>query len=138
MEVLAPTGYLLDLSTLGDLPELPEEVASVTQVDGAQYVFPMTVAGIGAIYNEQAVKEAGAQIPATWSEVIDFCEAASDSDRVGFSLGLQTLWVTQLINYALVPTLRYAEEPEYQQKLAGGEATFARPAGVRRLTSIWR
>lgn len=124
MEVLAPTGYLLDLSTIDGLPELPEGLQNVTEVDGSQYVFPLTVAGIGAVYNEQAVEEAGAKIPTTWDEVLDFCEAAIDDGRVGFSLGLQSLFVTQLINYSLVSTLVYAEDPDFEAQVADGSTSF--------------
>ncbi|MCU1441575.1 MAG: hypothetical protein JWP85_2572 [Rhodoglobus sp.] len=124
MEVLAPTGYLLDLSTIDGLPALPEALDSVTKIDDKRYVFPMTVAGIGAVYNEQAVEEAGAKVPTTWSEVLDFCEAATDAGKVGFSLGLQSLFVTQLINYSLTSTLVYAADPDFESKVKDGDATF--------------
>ncbi|BDZ64769.1 ABC transporter substrate-binding protein [Agromyces mangrovi Wang et al. 2018] len=125
MEVLAPTGYLLDLSTIDGLPALPDGLQSVTEVDGAQYVFPLTVAGIGGVYNEQAVDEAGATIPTTWEEVLEFCEAAKNDGRVAFSLGLQSLFVTQLINYSLVSTLVYAEDPDFEAQVADGETSFS-------------
>jgi raffinose/stachyose/melibiose transport system substrate-binding protein len=59
MEVLAPNGYLKDLSTIKSISKVPDALKSVTQIGGKQYVFPMTVAGIGAIYNEQAVTAGG-------------------------------------------------------------------------------
>lgn len=125
MEVLAPGGFLLDLSTVEGLPELPESLASVTEVDGAQYVFPLTVAGIGAVYNEQAVAEVGVDIPETWDDVLAFCDAARDAGKVGFSLGLQSLFVTQLINYSLTSTLVYADDPDFEARVADKSATFA-------------
>lgn len=124
MEVLAPGGYLLDLSTVDGLPSLPEELASVTEIDGEQFVFPLTVAGIGGVYNEQAVEEAGATIPETWDEVLDFCAAAKDAGKVAFSLGLNSLFVTQLINYSLVSTLVYAEDPDFESQIADKSSTF--------------
>ncbi|MDZ4044699.1 MAG: extracellular solute-binding protein, partial [Rhodoglobus sp.] len=124
MEVLAPGGYLLDLSTVDGLPSLPEELASVTEIDGEQFVFPLTVAGIGGVYNEQAVEEAGATIPETWDEVLDFCAAAKDAGKVAFSLGLNSLFVTQLINYSLVSTLVYAEDPDFESQIADKSTTF--------------
>lgn len=124
MEVLAPGGYLLDLSTVEGLPELPEELTPVTEIEGKQYVFPLTVAGIGGVYNEQAVEAARATIPETWDEVLEFCEAATDAGKVGFSLGLNSLFVTQLINYSLVSTLVYAEEPDFEAQVADKSTTF--------------
>lgn len=125
MEVLAPGGFLLDLSSVEGLPQLPDALESVTEIDGKQYVFPLTVAGIGAVYNEQAVEEAGAEIPTTWDGVLDFCAAASDAGKVGFSLGLQSLFVTQLINYSLTATLVYADDPDFEKAVADKKATFA-------------
>ena len=125
MEVLAPGGYLLDLSTVDGLPALPDALANVTEVDGKQYVYPLTVAGIGAVYNEQAVEEVGVDIPETWDDVLDFCAAAKGAGKVGFSLGLQSLFVTQLINYSLTSTLVYADDPEFEQSIADKSATFA-------------
>ena len=124
MKVLAPTGYLLDLSKVSGLPTLPSTLDNVTKINGKQYVFPLTVAGIGAVYNEQAVKDANAKIPTTWSEVLDFCSAAKADRKVAFSLGLNTLFVTQLINYALTSTLVYQADPKFDAKLASGKATF--------------
>ncbi len=41
------------------------------------------------------------------------------------ALGAQTPWVTQLINYALVPGTVYAKQPDFDDKMAAGSASFA-------------
>lgn len=125
MENLVPGGYLMDLTELELSDRIPSGFDSVTMVDGRRYVLPMSIGAIGAIYNEQAVEAVGATIPTTWSEVLEFCETASAAGKSAFALGAQTLWNTQLINYALTPTLVYGPNPDFDEKQAAGEVTFA-------------
>lgn len=126
MEVLVPNGYLKDLSDVKALAGLPKRLDNVTKVDGKRYILPMSIAGMGVIYNEQAVAEAKATIPTTWSEVLEFCDAAKAADKVAFALGIQTLWVTQVITDELVATLVHQKDPDFDKKLADGSTTFAK------------
>lgn len=125
MEVLAPTGYIADLSDRSWASDIPEGIKGVTQVDGKTYVLPVSFSGIGALYNQQAMDEIGAEPPQTWSELLQFCDTAKQQGKVAFALGNQTSWVTQLVNYGLVPTTVYADNPDFAQQMAAGEATFA-------------
>ena len=45
--------------------------------------------------------------------------------QVAFALGGATPWNTQLIPYALTPTLVYGPDPDFPQEMAAGKATFA-------------
>lgn len=116
-------GFVEDISDhVGDLPE---GVAQVMEVDGAVYGAPISFSGIGAIYNTTAMEEAGLTAPTTRTELFEFCQAAQDAGKTAFALGAQTNWVTQLVNYALTPTLVYGSNPDFAQDMAAGEATFA-------------
>ncbi|MEU5879944.1 extracellular solute-binding protein [Spirillospora sp. NPDC047279] len=125
IQVLAPTGYLADLSGRPWAARLPAGIKSVAQVDGKTYIAPLTFVGIGALYNKKALADSGARIPATWPETLAFCDAAKARGKVAFALGNQTDWVTQLVDYALVPTTVYATVPDFDQKMKSGAATFA-------------
>lgn len=125
MENLVPGGYLMDLTDLELSANIPSGFDSVTMVDGRRYVLPMSIGAIGAIYNEQAVEDAGATIPTTWTELLEFCAAAEAAGKSAFALGAQTLWNTQLINYALTPTLVYGKNPDFDAQQAAGEVTFS-------------
>ena len=59
------------------------------------------------MYNEDALKELGLTAPTTWTELIQFCSDAKAKGKVAYALGGATPWNTQLINYALTPTLVY-------------------------------
>ncbi|MBB4934854.1 raffinose/stachyose/melibiose transport system substrate-binding protein [Lipingzhangella halophila] len=125
IEAIAPADYLADLSEHEWATDIPESFRPVTQVDGTPYILPMTASAIGAMYNVEAMEAIGAEPPATWSELLDLCSAAQEDGRVAFAAGLQTDWVTQLVNYALVATLVYGETPDFHEQMAEGDATFA-------------
>lgn len=125
IEVLAPTGYIADLSGRSWTSAIPSGIKPVTQVGGKTYIVPLTFVGIGALYNKKALDEVGAEPPATWTQLLAFCDAAKAKGKVAFALGNQTDWVTQLVDYALVPTTVYASNPDFDQKMKAGSATFA-------------
>ena len=124
MEVLQGAGYIEDLTSLGFADQVPEGIRSVTRVDGKPYIAPISFSGIGAIYNTGAVQEAGLTPPTTWTQLLQFCKDARAKGKVAFALGSQTNWVTQLVNYALTPTLVYGPEPDFAQRMAAGQQTF--------------
>lgn len=121
---LAPEGHLLDLSDQPYADMFPAGSRVTTTYDDKLYVLPLTVGSIGAIYNVAAVDEAGAALPETWDEVLEFCDDARDAGKVAFALGAQTLWNTQLINYALTPTLVYGPNPDFLDEQLAGDASF--------------
>lgn len=123
---LVPGGYLADISDLDRVDEFPEGVRSVAQVDGKTYVAPLSFSGIGPIYNMTAMKDAGFSVPQTWSELMQFCtDAQEKTGKPAFYLGAQTNWNTQLITYALTPTLVYGKDPDFAAEMAEGTRTFA-------------
>jgi raffinose/stachyose/melibiose transport system substrate-binding protein len=125
LQVLQPYGYLLDLSDQAWARQIPAGIAPVTQVDGRTYLLPMAFSGIGAIYNEAALTEIGVPAPTTWSELLAYCAAAKAKGKAGYTLGNQTNWVTQLIDYALVATTVYAGNADFDARMKSGAATFA-------------
>lgn len=125
MENLVPGGFLMDLSDMAFSKNIPSGFDSVTEVDGKRYVLPMSTGAIGGIYNVKAVEDAGAKVPTTWNEVLAFCDTAKAAGKVAFALGAQTLWNTQLIDYALTPTLVYGPNPNFDKEQAAGKASFA-------------
>ncbi|WP_327348029.1 ABC transporter substrate-binding protein [Streptomyces europaeiscabiei] len=124
--VLAEPGYLRDLSDRPWAGKLPDAMKSVAQYEGKTYNAVFGQNGIGAVYNEQALKKAGLTAPDTWTELLDFCKAAQSKGTPAFALGNQDNWVTQLVLYALVATTVYGEDPGFDKKMQSGEATFAK------------
>lgn len=125
MEVLAPGGYLADLSDFAFNEDLSTGFDATTKVDGKRLILPYAVGAIGTIYNEQAVEAVGATIPTTYDEVLEYCDAARAGGKVAFAFGAQTGWINQLFNYAFTATLVYGENPNFDEEQAAGTATFA-------------
>jgi raffinose/stachyose/melibiose transport system substrate-binding protein len=123
--VLAKAGYLLDLSDQPWAARLPAGLKSVAQYNGKTYDAIFGVNGIGAVYNEQALAKAGLTPPNTWTQLLAFCRAAAGKGTPAFALGIQDNWVTQLVPYALVATLVYGADRDFDEQMQAGQATFA-------------
>ena len=113
---------LEDESWVDDLSDAQRAVSENS--DGTLVGLPVTVVGIGAVWNDQALEAAGLTPPETWSEVLDFCKAATEKGTVAFALGLKSAWTTQLVPYALTSTLVYGPDPQFTEQQLDGETTF--------------
>src|SRR3954467_6821174 len=123
--VLAKPGYLLDLSDQPWAAQLPDAFKKVAQYNGKTYNALFGLNGIGAVYNDDAMKKAGLTPPGTWTDLLAFCKAAAAKGTPAFALGIQNNWVTQLVLYALVATTVFGPEKDFATKMAAGQATFA-------------
>jgi raffinose/stachyose/melibiose transport system substrate-binding protein len=126
--VLAKPGYLLDLSNQPWASKYPAGVKGVSQYDGKTYNAIFGLNGIGAVYNQQAMDNAGLTPPTTWAQLLNFCKAAAAKGTPAFALGIQDNWVNQLALYALAATTVYGKDPDFEKKLAAGQTTFANSA----------
>jgi raffinose/stachyose/melibiose transport system substrate-binding protein len=123
--VLAKPGYLLDLSDQPWAAQLPPAFQKVAQYNGKTYNAVFGLNGLGAIYNDQALRKSGLTAPGTWTDLLTFCRAAAGKGTPAFALGIQDNWVTQLVLYALVATTVYGTDKDFDTKMQNGRATFA-------------
>lgn len=125
MVQLSKANLLADLSEQPWTQKIPTGFKGAYQQDGKTFIFSPGTSVLGAIYNKKAFAKAGVEIPTTWSELLTVCETLKKKGIIPLALGAQTPWVTQLINYALVPGTVYAKQPDFDDKMAAGSATFA-------------
>jgi ABC-type glycerol-3-phosphate transport system substrate-binding protein len=125
MVQLSKANLLADLSDQAWTKKIPTGFKGAYQQDDKTYIFSPGTSVLGAIYNKKAFATAGVDVPTTWSELLAVCEALKKKGIVPLALGAQTPWVTQLINYALVPGTVYSKQPDFDDKMAAGSATFA-------------
>jgi raffinose/stachyose/melibiose transport system substrate-binding protein len=130
IQVLVPGGYLADLSGRPWAKRTPAGLRSVTRVNGKTYTLPLAFSGIGALYNMASLAKVGKSAPTTFTQLLALCDAAKEHDMVAFALGIQDSWVTQLINYAFVPTTVYRTNPSFDAKMKAGKASFAKSGWV--------
>ncbi|WP_020391815.1 ABC transporter substrate-binding protein [Kribbella catacumbae] len=125
MVQLSKANLLADLSEQAWTQKIPAGFKGAYQQDGKTHIFSPGTSVLGAIYNKKAFAKAGVEIPTTWSELLTVCETLKKKGIIPLALGAQTPWVTQLINYALVPGTVYAKQPDFDDKMAAGSETFA-------------
>lgn len=126
--VLAKPGYLMDLSDQPWVSKTADGVKGVSQYDGKTYNAIFGLNGIGAVYNQEALANAGLTAPGTWTELLAFCKAAAAKGTPAFALGIQDNWVTQLVLFALVATDVFSKDKTFDQKLQAGQTSFAQSA----------
>jgi raffinose/stachyose/melibiose transport system substrate-binding protein len=122
---LSDDGLLLPLEDQAWGADVGDAVRPVVEnADGELVGVPVTVVGIGAIWNDQALESTGLTAPETWSDVLQFCGDAKAAGKIPFALGLKSAWVTQLVPYALTASTVYGPDPEFTDQQLEGEATF--------------
>jgi raffinose/stachyose/melibiose transport system substrate-binding protein len=124
MEQVGPAGYIADLSDQSWADDIPREYESVTQLNGKTMILPTTTTLIGAITNKQIMEDLDLEAPGTWDELLAGCEEIKQAGKIPIALGNATPWVTQLIDYALVPSTVYADNPDFDEEMKAGNATF--------------
>ncbi|MFT4029623.1 MAG: ABC transporter substrate-binding protein [Protaetiibacter sp.] len=131
VQQLAPTGVLYDLSDQDWADDFPAGVAPSTQYDGKTYLLSPYVGAFGIVWNQQALDSIGATIPTTYSELLALCSTAAAAGKSALALGAQTQWTVQNQPYTSVPTLVFAQDPDFNEKLASGDTTFAESEGYQ-------
>jgi raffinose/stachyose/melibiose transport system substrate-binding protein len=129
IQQLAPEGVLYDLSSQAWASEFPSGVAPYTQVDGKTYMLSPYVGAFGIVWNQQTLDALGATVPQTYSDLLALCATASAAGKTALALGAQTSWTVQNQPYTSVPTLVFSQNPDFNQQLADGQATFAGSEG---------
>jgi raffinose/stachyose/melibiose transport system substrate-binding protein len=127
---LAPGGYLDDLSGQPFAPKLSKSLDAVVRIDGKLYVLPIALSMIGAIYNTKMFAELGLSPPKTWTQFLDLCQKLKDKGIAPLAAGNGTNWINQLITYSLLPSLVYADNPNFNADRQQKKVKFA--------TSGWR
>lgn len=119
---LAPSGYFADLSNYSFSEEIPAAFDELTSYKGKRTMLPYSLNYVGAFYNKNAVEEIGAKVPTTYSEILDFCDAATAAGKVAFGYAAQTGFAVQLFNYAFTATLL---DSDFYDEMEAGKATFS-------------
>jgi raffinose/stachyose/melibiose transport system substrate-binding protein len=133
MAQIAQAGLLADLSDQAWTKRIPAGLKPAFQQDGKTFIYAAGSSVIGAVYNKKVFAEAEVEPPTTWSEFLEVCDKIKKKGKVPIALGAQTPWVTQLITYALVPSTVYAKNPQFDEQMKAGSASFANSGWVQAL-----
>jgi raffinose/stachyose/melibiose transport system substrate-binding protein len=125
MTQLAQANLLSDLSGQDWINRVPDNLKQLIGLNGKTYIWTPGMAVIGAIYNKDVFKKAGVQIPTTWSQLLAACRTFKSKGITPIALGNQTPWVTQLIDYAIAPSVAFGNDPDLAQEMLQGKKTFS-------------
>ncbi|NUW41857.1 ABC transporter substrate-binding protein [Nonomuraea rhodomycinica] len=129
VKLLAPQGFLADLSAASWAGSMPAGFRPLCQVDGKTYALTTNRAIIGTFYNKKIFTELGLEPPTTWSELLGVCDKIKKAGKTPIALGMADATTIQFTAYALAATTVYAADPGFDAKLASGATTFAASAG---------
>lgn len=121
---LAEAGLLVDQSDRDWVDAVPESFVPLNQYEDKTYIRSYGYGTIGTVYNRTAFDELGLEVPTTWPELLETCDAIKAAGKVPMALGLATGWNTQLVNYGLVASTVYGPEPDFTEQQLAGDVTF--------------
>lgn len=123
-DVFAKLGYLMDLSNEPWVSRVMEGPKKLSTYQGKIYSLPLEQAPIAVMYNRTIFRDLGIAIPQNWQEFIQACQILQDHKLTPIVLGNRDLWVSQLISYAMAPSAIYRDEPDFDERMFAGKATF--------------
>lgn len=124
-QTLAKGDYLADLSDEPWVADFNDANRAVMGADDKVLMVANNFTIIPATYNSQALEALGATAPSTWSEVLQLCSDAQAQGKVAYALAGLAGGTYNYLAYPLTATLVYGPDPEFAQKQADGDATFA-------------
>lgn len=124
---------IVDQSESDFLKNLSPAQLPLLGADGQVGFNPLGFDTIGIIYNEQVFNDNGIQPATTFTELKDLCGKLNAAGITPISQGLGTSAVPQFMNYALVASTVYVENPEFDTQQATGDVTFADSGWVEAL-----
>lgn len=130
---IAPTGALLPFDEdSAPVKNTPKATKALTEWEGQQYAWGNDLSGVFSFYNEDLYAEAGVEVPTTFDEVLEVCQAFQDKlGKPAFTLGGALTNAMFQIPFALGATTVTAEDPEWNAKRDEGEVAFADSEGWR-------
>lgn len=117
--------FIGDLSGFPFAPKIPKSLDALVRFDGRLLMLPIVLSTIGGIYPTKTFESRGWTLPRTWTEFLALCEKIKASGMIPIAAGNGTNWVNQLITYALLPSIVYADNPNFNEDRRAGKVKFA-------------
>jgi raffinose/stachyose/melibiose transport system substrate-binding protein len=136
-------GFALDMANEDYFTALTESAQQFPKLDspveGAAYSLPIQQAGNGIVYNTALFEAAGiTDEPTTYAEFTDVSEKLLASGVVPLAMSAQDNWWPQFIIYYAAAQHVFADDPDFNQQVAAGEATYSENEGWQRTMEIYQ
>ena len=130
---LGEAGKLLDLT--GEVADgsVPDNAVSSMSYDDKLVAVPVYLAPAGIIFSPMAAEASGFTFDSssTMEDVIAQCETVADGDQAVFGLAGSMAPNTGIFTAALAASTVYGPEPDWNEKKAAGDTSFADSEGWR-------
>jgi raffinose/stachyose/melibiose transport system substrate-binding protein len=123
-QYLAARGFLAPI-TGSNAQKVPKFVLETLGYKGKQYAYTPTLASMGQMFNDDALKKAGLTAPTTWSGVLQFCKDARAKGTIAYANGPADAYENQNVAYALAGQLVYGKDPDIDAQMKAKKMTFA-------------
>ena len=115
----------LDLTGQPFLAELNPIFLGAGQVDGKQFIVPLSKSFVGLFYNKKILSDLGLQVPTTWDDFLKVCAAIKASGTEVIATGMADSFTS---TWPFIDMLAaYSDDLQIYPKLAHGEAKFTDP-----------
>lgn len=135
---LSPKENIMDLTGQPFLDHVDDKYRSIVTMDGATYGVPMCPSNVaGVFYNTKVYEQLGLEIPKTWEEFLNNCEAVKAADIVPVAAPNSKTSLSQipfLTNYYYVQK----EFPNFAEDYTNKKVTLSEtPVFVRGLQKMY-
>lgn len=94
---LINSGQIADLTSYNLLGELTESNANAMKINGKVYGVPLDVSALGMFYNKDIFKNAGVEVPKTFSDFIKVCETLKSKGIIPIGVNSKDQYVTRAV-----------------------------------------
>jgi raffinose/stachyose/melibiose transport system substrate-binding protein len=132
MKPLVDAGYLKDLTSEPILTKFNESVVDTFKFDGKAYAVPQTVDALGVYYNKDLFAKAGiTEFPNDWPSFLAASDKLLQAGITPLAMGDKDSWVPQFPMYQITPSVVYADDMKFDDKLYTGETKFTDPKWIQ-------
>jgi raffinose/stachyose/melibiose transport system substrate-binding protein len=125
-QVLAPAGYLADLSAEPWVKQIPASFRPVTDYKGKTVFLPTGLGFMTMFYNKSVFQKVGVTPPTKFSELLAVCDKVKKAGYVPIALGdVGGGFGSLCLTYAMAASCAYSIRPTLPADLSSGKATFA-------------
>jgi raffinose/stachyose/melibiose transport system substrate-binding protein len=127
-QVLAPAGYLVDLSAEPWVKQIPAPFRLVTDYYKKTVFLPTGLGFMTMMYNKKVFQKVGVTPPTTYSGFLAVCDKVKKAGYVPIALGDAGGFAfgNLCLSYAMAASCAYAVQPTLAADLTSGKSTFAK------------
>jgi raffinose/stachyose/melibiose transport system substrate-binding protein len=118
-------GYLLDLSSEPWIERFSPSSLNMVRSGSAVYGIPNDMAVLGVYYNKKIFDQLQLSFPTNWDEFVKACEVIKQAGITPIAIGNNDGWMTLAALFTMAPSTVYKENPDFDEQLNKGQATFA-------------